>query len=1095
MLNSQKTRKLAWILFFLTLCIASAFGQATNGNIVGTVLDPTGAAVANVAVTGENVATGVKSTATTDDSGTYRLANLPVGTYKVTASGPGFTPRAVDGVSVSLNITSTVNISLQVGNVATTVEVTASAAVIDTTTAQVTNTYSSQMASELPLAANPTGGVYNLALLGSGVASGGGVGVGYGPSIGGQRPRNNNFTIEGVDNNRKDVTGPVVRPPNDAVTEFTVLQNQFSAEFGHSSGGQFNTVLGAGTNQLHGGIWEYLENRNLNAYDQAFTRQYVGQSLPKLPRFDNNRLGAMIGGPVKKNKLFYFGSYEYNPLGQASVPSSASYSPTAAGYAALAAIPGLNQTALGILKQYAAPAPVQAAGAAGTTTVAGVTIPIGVLPIVAPNFQNIYRWLVSVDYTFSDKDQIHARYLDQKTATIDTAANLPIFFTPRPTTGHLASASEFHNFTPSIVNEFRAAYNRYNDNIVVPGFSYPGLDVFPNIGLQNDLNLNIGPNGNAPQATIQSTYELVDNLSWVKGRHEIKFGFDGRNLKAASTFIQRVRADYEYTTLDVWLRDRVPDVLAQRNVGGKPYSGDANAYYWFAQDNWKLTRNLTVNLGVRHEYNGVPKSMKEFALNSIADTPGVLTFRAPEAQKKNFAPRLGFAYSPGSSGTTSIRGGFGMAYDQVFDNVGTNARPPQATSTVDQDPNSFPNGGFLAAGGISPNAATSTLSAAQARAATSSYLPPDLKQGYAITWNLGVQHVFHKDYTAEVRYLGNRGVHLLFQNQINRLALVTPTTNLPLYYSQPSQATLDSLGLTLAQLQAGQSTRNNSLASYGYTSTITGYLPIGNSTYEGLATELTRRFSENLLFKGSYTWSHLIDDSTAEVNSTTLSPRRPQDFQNIRAEKATSALDHRQRLSFTWLYEVPWFSKGNNWAMRNVVGNWQFAGTYSYETPEWGTPQSATDSNLNGDSAGDRVVLNPNGTPGTSSDVRALTNTAGATVGYIAINPNAQFIRARPGIYANSGRNILPTRPIDNVDFNVVKIFSIRERTKLQIRADFFNGLNHPQYTPGRINDVSAQNRAGVTNYLTPGNALFGQFDQAYSSNPRNIQLGAKITF
>src|SRR5262249_44478612 len=160
----------------------------------------------------------------------------------------------------------------------------------------------------------------------------------------------------GVDNNFKNVTGPVVSVPNDTVAEFTVLQNQFSAEYGHSSGGQFNTVLKSGTNTLHGDIWEYLQNRDLNAMDQSYKRQYVGQTIPPKPRYDQNRLGADIGGPIRKNKLFYFGSYDYNPLGQSSVPGSVTYTPTAAGYTQLASLPGINQTSLSIMKTYVAAA-------------------------------------------------------------------------------------------------------------------------------------------------------------------------------------------------------------------------------------------------------------------------------------------------------------------------------------------------------------------------------------------------------------------------------------------------------------------------------------------------------------------------------------------------------------------------------------------------------------------------------------------------------------------------------------------------------------------------------------------------------------------
>ena len=403
-------------------------------------------------------------------------------------------------------------------------------------------------------------------------------------------------------------------------------------------------------------------------------------------------------------------------------------------------------------------------------------------------------------------------------------------------------------------------------------------------------------------------------------------------------------------------------------------------------------------------------------------------------------------------------------------------------------------GNFLARGGILPTAQAGSLTPAQARAATSSWLP-NQQEGYSINWNLGVQHVFAKDYTLEVRYVGTRGLHLLYQEQLNRLAITTATHNLPTYLSAPSQAQLDALALTSASMTNEKNTIGNPWAPYGFTSTITAYAPRGNSTYHGMAAEFTKRFSHNLLFKGAYTWSHLMDDSTAEVNSTTLSPRRPQDFNNIRSEWASSLLDHRQRLSLTWLYDAPWYQRDSNWMKKNLLGNWQMAGTYTAESPEYATPQSAADSNLNGDSAGDRVIINPNGVKGTSSDVTALKNSAGATVAYLAVNPNAQFIRAQVGAFATSGRNILATRGINNFDFNLSKNVNISERMKLQFRADFFNGLNHPQYTPGKINNVNQTNRANVTNYLTPGNALFGQYDQVYSSNPRNLQVGAKLSF
>jgi hypothetical protein len=1077
------------LLAFL-LAAPDVLAQTNDGNLLGTVSDATGAAVPGAGVELENTATGVKASAKTDAAGLYRFNNVLIGNYTVTVSATGFTTASLRNVSIELNKNTTANVTLQVGSVSSTVEVSEAATLIDTTTAQVANNYEGRLAFELPSAANPFGGVLNLSLLGAGVTSPGGFGTAQGPSVGGQRPRNNNYTVEGTDNNRKDVTGAVVNVPNDAVAEFTVLQNQFSAEFGHSSGGQFNTVIRGGTNEMHGSVYEYLENRDLNALDQSFKRQGI---LTK-QRYDQNRLGGSVGGPILKNKLFYYGLFQYNPIGQSSTPSSATYAPTADGYQTLAAMAGANTisaTNLGILQKYLPAAPV---ASGKTTPVNGVNIPIGILPIIAPNFSNEYDWLVSVDYSISPRDQLRGRYVDNNVSQIDTNANLAIFFATRPTLTKLLSVSEFHTFSPSVTNEFRLAYNRYNDTIPVTDAQFPGLDVFPNIQIQNDLNAQIGPDTNAPQSTVQNTYQLVENLSWTKGRHDLKFGFDGRDLISVSTFIQRVRGDYDYSTMGRFLLDYVPDLLAQRNVGGKPYAGNNMAYYWFANDNWKMSRSLTVNLGVRYEFNGVPKSMKEFDLNKVADVPGVLTFRAPQPQYHNFAPRVGFAYSPGSNANTVFRGGFGMAYDQVFDNVGTNARPPQATATFDSPVSD--TSGYLKGGAISPNTLPASLTPAQARAATSSWLG-DQKQGYAINWSFGAQHIFGKDYTVEVRYVGNRGVHLLFQDQLNRASIVTPTHFLPTYLQVPSQAALDSLQLSQAQMVTERNTPGigNTMAQYGFLGNITAYLPIGNSTYHGLAVDVNKRFSNHLLFKAGYTWSHVIDDSSAEVNSTTLTPRRPQDFLHLRPERATSLLDRRQRLTFTWIYETPWFNGDRNWLKRNVIGNYQVSGTYTVESPEWATPQSAVDSNLNGDAAGDRVILNPGGVPGTSSDVTALRNSAGATVAYLANNPNAQFIKAQSGALATTGRNIFPTRGINNWDANLVKIFSLRERYKFTLRADFLNTFNHPQYTPGRINSITFRNRANVTNYLTPGNALFGQYDQVYSSNPRIIQVSAVVSF
>jgi hypothetical protein len=397
------------------------------------------------------------------------------------------------------------------------------------------------------------------------------------------------------------------------------------------------------------------------------------------------------------------------------------------------------------------------------------------------------------------------------------------------------------------------------------------------------------------------------------------------------------------------------------------------------------------------------------------------------------------------------------------------------------------------------------LSAADARANTAAYVP-NQKLPYSIQWNFGVQHVFARNYTLEVRYLGTRGVHLDVQDRINKRTIVTQTNSLPTFLQAPSQATLDSLPLTLSNLQS-VSNVVPAFAGYGFTNpAFVEDNPFGNSTYHGLAVQMNRRFSNGLQFQGAYTWSHLIDDSTADFFTTVLTPRRPQDFQNMRAERSTSALDRRHRFTIAGLYEPRWF-KQSNWMLKNIVGNWTIAPIYTYESPEFVTVESAVDSNLNGDAWPDRTIINTAGQAGTSSGVTPLckggpcpsTGSAAVIVGYLAQNPNARYIKAGLGAYANAGRNTLAGRPIQNADMSLYKNFNVTERWRLQVGAQFLNIFNHAQFVPGfpsRVdNPVVLNTGAAVRNYLTAGNSIFNNPEAVYSSNPRNIQLAVKLVF
>ena len=1133
-----QTLFLRFVLLALVLMAANAaLGQAISGNLVGTVVDTTGASIITAKVDATNNATGVVASSATNGSGAYRFENLPVGRYKIAATAQGF--RTVEQqVEVVLNQTGTLNLTLSAGGVGETVEVLGEATTIDTTTAQLQSTYDDRMSQDLGLtsAGGLGAGVLNLSLLSSGVAQSSSLGLGAGPSVGGQRPYNNNFTVEGVDNNNKTVTGYLIVVPNDAVDTFTLLQNQFSAEFGHSSGGQFNTVIKSGTNSYHGMVYEYLRNRNLNAIDNI----YALQGLKSNPRFDSNRYGATFGGPIIKNKLFFFTNFERQPIGLTGTVGGKVQAPTAGALTTIAADPNLSAANFAIFKKYLPVAATFGAcmpypGAPPTANCpgnnnAGGFVEIGDVSISSPAFQNYENYVQSVDYNISEHDQVRGRYVYNKLDKIDTQANLPAFYLIQPYRWHLFNLSEYHTFKPTVVNEFRVGFNRYANTTPEGAFQFPGLDAFPNITLNNlGSGVNIGPDPNAPQFNIQNLYQAVDNIMWNRGNHSLKFGVEWREYIAPQQFTQRKRGDYIYNLTDVFLEDKSPDNFGERSSGALTYYGNQSAIYWYANDSWRLNSHLNLNLGVRYEYTTIPESESLQALNHLSDTPSIvvapigqpLIFGAPKAQRNNWAPRLGIAYSPGSSGNTSIRGGFGMAYDVLYDNIGSLAVPPQVGATTDVD-TSTSTSQFLANGGLpGGGSGISVLDEATARATTSNWIPPNQKLPYSVSWNLGVQHSFAKDFTAEIRYVGTRGVHLDVQDRINVRALTDSTHFLPTYLQAPSQTELDALANTLTSLKSIGDRFVPAYEAAGFGSNIVADLPIGDSSYHGLQANVVHRFSRGWTFQGAYTWSRAIDNSTADFHSTDLTPRRPQDFQNWKPERSVSALSRTHRFTLAAVYDLQPF-KGSNWVMKNVVGNWSFSPVYTYESPQYVTVQSTRDVNLNSDSAGDRVIINPRGASGAGSDVTNLCNSSLPSgnscnndpdpsfdpspyvVGYLATNANARYIRGGPGALPTSGRNTLPTRPTNNIDLGVYKDIAITERMRFRFGAQFNNVVNHAQFIPGSnpgqglgVNDITSFNTFGANyqSYVTPGNANFNNPKSVFASNARSIALVGKFSF
>ena len=1157
----------------VVLCAPAAYAQATSGDLAGTVRDPSGAVVANAKVTVVNESTGVSTTLTTTSAGEYHVSNLLPARYDITITASGFEIYDLKAVEVNLNKTATADIKLQVGANTQTVEVSAtSGVVLDTTSINLTTTFSNQELSDLPTASiggAGQSGVLNVSLLSPGVASSGGLGIGVGPSVGGQRPRNNNFELEGIDNNNKAVTGPLVYIPNDAVGDFTLITNQFSPEFGHSSGGQFNTTVLSGTNKFHGRVYEYFQNRNLNAASGI-----AGGKIPN-PKYDNNRYGGQLGGPILRDRLFFFANFERNTIGQNA--SGYVCVPTAAGIATLNSLASSFSTTN--LQQYEKYTPAAnflggaqvtdandnacATGNAGPQTLtvtdstgAAHNVALGNYQINAPAPTIFDALTTSVDYTITPKDSLRLRYIFNTQGSTDTSGgiSLPVFYTQQPFKYHLFALSEYHTFGTNLTNEFRVGFNRYSNTLGAGSFSYPGLDQFPTFQFYDQGDLTLGPDGNAPQFTIQNLYQATDNISYTRGKHNIKVGFDGRKYISPQGFTQRARGDYEYAELDQFLHDLAPDPstgFAERSTGSHTYYGDQSALYFYGNDTWRVTPTITINAGLRYEFTSVPVGERSQQLNIAASVPGLVTFNAPQPNYTNFAPRIGVNWAPDSK--TSVRAGFGIAYDVLFDNLGTLSFPPQYSSTCDVGDTTptcdvaplSPN--FLGKGGLPPGTGSGTITypntaagLAADRAATSAYLPNQTLP-YAETYTLTVQRTFGSNYTAEVGYVGTRGIHLATQDQINVQPKATALNQLPTFADGSTAITSGGPQTTnLAAIQA-LSARVPAWLAAGFTSKITSYQPYSGSNYNALVTNLTRRFDHGLQMNLSYTWSKTMDDATDEVFATVLTPRREQNSQCISCDYSRSALDRTHRVSLELLYDLQVYKTSSNFIKKNLIGNWTISPIYTYESPEYATVLSGVNSNLNGDSGAaiDRPNINKAGVKGTGSGVIPIVNPAlqgscaasakpftaangnGAalytacaadTIGYSAgalkipalplpasgttfVPSNAYYVEAGPGTSPNASRNTLPVRPIDNIDLAAYKRFTAFEHYSIEFGAQAFNVLNHPQYTPGAIDNVNGPSYTSSYNFQTVSSGFFNRPDKEFLNNARTMQLTAKILF
>ncbi len=1125
-MHSRKYVGLVFCLIAATVFIAGTCqplaGQTTGGTLRGVVKDGTGGVIPDAIVTATNEATGAKFETAASSAGLFSFTNLLVGNYSVSVEHTGFKSFVRKNVPVSANQITDSDAILEVGAVTTIVEVEGGAEMVSTSTSQLGATLEERAVLDLPnsvLGGSPL----NLAILLPNTTTQAGGVSGEGGSIGGNRPRNNNFTIDGVDNNDVSITGSLQPVIQDAVAEFNLISNQFSAEYGHSTAGQFNIITKSGTNDFHGSAFYYGQNRSLNAMDNLNKAALEAGDIDKKPRFDYTRLGGTFGGPIRKDKLFFFGAYEYRTRGEAATGVTV-LSPTQSGMSLLNNL-AANSEVKDILQQF----PL-ASTASDSVTVSGQEIPVGNVQYFAPDYDTQHDFQTNLDYNLA-RHQLRGRFLYDRLRqpNLNPALPLPQFTGAYYRDARKVAFTDIWAISSRLANDFRLSYSRNN-----LGWSIPeDFANFPTVKI-DELGLNIGPEENSPQSSIQNSYQALNNLSYVVGRHQIKAGIEYRNIISPGDLLPRSRGEWDYADMSEFINDLVPNGYngALRGAGSGFFAGNQQSLYWFFQDDLKATRNLTLNLGIRYEFTTNPRDADLQTLNAIATLPGVFEFRNPTTDKNNFGPRFGFAYSPdfdggflrklfGPQGTSSIRGGFALAYDVNFQNLVLLQLPPQVqteqnptiTCTYATPPAWCATGtGFLAGGGLL-QVNVPPVTQEEARAATGSLIV-DQVAPKTYTWTLSMQREFAKNYVLELRYLGTRGQNLPLQARLNAITVFEhhPELALPTYFADAEVPSLVSLAApSLLDFYSAQDLR---YSSDGFYSLVTAFPAVGNSIYHAGSVEIRRRFSRGLFMLANYTWSRTIDDSTNELYSSLVNPRRPQDPYNLRNERGLSALDMPHKFSVSWTYELPRFFPGNALAGR-FLGGWQFNGSYLAQSGQPVTALAGQDANGDYDAAGDRALLNPNGNGLTGTRVNYVLRdpSTGATsivtgiddygsqdsqvVGYVAADPKARFVVAMPGTVDDgrrAGRNTIRSLGLNNWNFSIFKAFRLDEARQFQLRAEFFNALNHRQYSLGLPSYEQSTDNALSSTYANVSALQFLDASQ-FSGGSRTVQMSLKFIF
>ncbi len=1114
------------VVFAVVLACLSASAQQTTGNIRGTVSDPSGAVVQNANVTAHQEETGLARTATTDRSGNYLLLELPVGHYRLEVTATGFQKYLQDGISLDVNETAAVPIRLAVGSEKELVQVQADAELIQPTVTSLGQVVHEREILDLPLDGR------NFSQLGwlqpgvvpltAGLAeAGGSLRDGQAYAVNGQRPESNNFLIDGANNFNGVDGGFVLKPPIDAIAEFRILTHNSNAEFGSSLGSTTNIITRSGSNMMHGAVWEFLRN---DAFDAT---RYPATTVQPLKQ---NQFGGSIGGPLRKDKTFFFAFYEgfRNRRGETAGST----------------VPSLKQR-IGDFSELCDTTNGESFDSAGFCSNPAhqlyleVTNPLTPFPFnqVPPPFissfsqnllslfpkpntgLNTYTSTVTrhddfnegglrVDHYLTASDALNFRYIISDGTRFDplspAGASVPGFPVGETHRAQSFGAQETHTFSPSVIGVLRFSFLRNKflfgerTNHTPPsalGFNYqPSLDVA--IGppfIQINGYTSVGDPITGPRDSFENAYDESGSLSWIRGKHELKFGGGYQHLHVNA--LQGIATNGFFVVAPFPLSDAFASFLIGQPVfflqGRGDFSRGINGHSLngYVQDTFKATSRFTLNVGLRYD---LPFPYTEIHNRQTLWIPGRQSTVMPNAPagllypgdkgvpagliplyKKAFAPRVGIAWDPTGSSKWLVTSAYGIFYEPYYTGQGgplqapISAPPDLQTEQISLSPTqplnfSDPyNGNPPAAGTFATPLTNLTLA-------------QNLPLPYTQDWDLNIQRSLANDFLLEVGYVGTKGTKLPRFIEGNPAVYVpgVDSSGDPLSTSGNADQRRLYSGCTLADPP--------NTCIYSSTGLIAG---IANSSYNALEASLKKRFSHGLSFLASYTFSKSIDDASSF--NMTGSAAKPVAGENdlaqnpfdLAAERGRSLFDARHRLVLSYQWSLPFWQHPQGW-YQHTLGGWQLNGIVTAMT---GTPFTVFDS---------RDVSEQGGAPeitGFSANrpdlVAGQSPNSGSHSAKAWLNPNA-FARITPDPnspvqqFGTAGRNIAEGPGYANWDFSVFKNIPIAESKQFQFRAELFNVLNH-------------------TNYRLPDSDISSPtFNEIQAAQPaREIQLALKFLF